>query len=167
VVVEPIVDIVGVVRRLVVADDVALAGRVADGHNVEQLDERFAPSSLCEESERPASSDVEPAHQSDRAVADVLEFAFDRRAGLHRYVGIASFEGPHPGLLVETNDVLVSWALVVDPEDLVALVAELLVLRVQPHLLPVRLQACAGQKSRRVAAPVPHLSRANASSTRW
>jgi hypothetical protein len=41
--VEPVEHVVGVVRGLVVADEVTLAGRVASRHDIEQLDERPSP----------------------------------------------------------------------------------------------------------------------------
>ena len=74
-------------------------------------------------------------------MAAVLELAFDRRAGLHRHVVVASFQRLHPGLLVGTDDVLVDRRIVIEPQECVALAPKLFVLRVEPHLLPMRLEA--------------------------
>ena len=52
-----------------------------------------------------------------------------------------------PGFFVNADDVLVGGRLVVEAQERVPLLSELLVLRVQPHLLSMRLKARASQDS--------------------
>jgi hypothetical protein len=144
-VVQPIEDVLGVVRGQVVHDDVAPSLGVGDIDDVEQVDERLAAVVGGGEAEQLAATDVKRPHQRERAVTDVLELAADGLAGHHRNVGVAAFQRLNARLLVQAEDVLVGRRVVIDVQDLVAFGAELVVLRGQPHLLPVRLQVRIGQ----------------------
>ncbi len=53
-----------------------------------------------------------------------------------------AFKCLHPGLLVQTDHVLVSRRVVINVQHVVALLSEFVVVRRQVHLLPVRLQVC-------------------------
>jgi hypothetical protein len=90
--------------------------------------------------ERFSAAHVERAHQGEGAVTDIFELSLDRRAGLHGHVRVAALERLDAGLLVHADDVLVCWGVVVEVQDLVAFAAKFLILRVQPHLLSMRLQ---------------------------
>ncbi len=136
---EPVEHVVGVVRGLVVTDEVPFAARIAAGRVVEELDEDLAAGLGGEESEHLAASHVERSHECQSPVADVLELAPDALSGRHRHVRITALKRLDAGLLVDADDVLVLGRLVVQAQDRVALDAKLVVLRVQPHLLSVRL----------------------------
>jgi hypothetical protein len=69
---EPIEHVIGVVRGLVVTDQVALAARIAAGHLVEQLDEDLSAGLWGKEAERPAAPHVEGSHERQSPVADAL-----------------------------------------------------------------------------------------------
>src|SRR5262249_23042918 len=80
------------------------------------------------------------AHQAKRAVSDVLEFPTHWLSYRHRQIGVTALQSLHPRLLIETDDVLVARRVVVDVQHVVALLPELLVVRPEVHLLPVRLK---------------------------
>ena len=139
-VVKPVEDVLGVVGREVVADDMTVPGRVTGINGVEQVDERQGLVVLGGKAEELASTDVESSHQGQGSVADVLELAANGAPRLHWQVDVAAFERLHSRLLVHTDDVLVSGRIVIDVQNVVAFGTELVVLRGQPHLLPMRLQ---------------------------
>src|SRR5436190_12488363 len=111
---EPVVDLVGIVREEVVHYDVAVAFWVAGIDHVEQVHEGGTIVVLRAETEQLAAPYVESSHQRERTVADVLEFATHRLTGPHGNVGVTPLERLHSGLLVDADDVLPGWRLVVD-----------------------------------------------------
>src|SRR6266545_3089827 len=84
-------------------------------------------------------------HPADRAMPDIFEFSAHGLARQHGDVRVSAFEGLDAGLLVDADDVLARRCLVVDAQNVVALLAELLVMRSQVHLLPLRLQVGVAQ----------------------
>jgi hypothetical protein len=122
------------------SDEVAAPFGVAGVGEVEQIDEGLGIVTVGDEAEELAPSNVVRTHQTQRAVANVLELAAHRLAGLHWEVGMATLQSLHAGLLIEADDVLTARRLVVDVQHIVALLAEVLVVRRQIHLLSVGLQ---------------------------
>ena len=129
--VEPVVHLVGVVVGEVVHYEVALSLWVAGVNGVEGSEEVVAAARLGGEAKEFAATNVVRTHQTQRAVADVLEFPANRPAGLHRDVGVETLQRLNTRLLVEGDDVLGGRGLVVDPEYVIPLLAELVV-RIRP-----------------------------------
>ncbi len=80
----------------------------------------------------------------------VLELTADRSTGCHRDVGVTPSRAWMPRLLVDAHDVLGARRLVIDAQDIVALLPEFVVVRGQVHLpLPsMRLQVRVAENAR-------------------
>ena len=96
-----------------------------------------------------------------RSVPDVLELAAHGLPGSHRKICVATFQRLDAGLLVDANDVLVSRRLVVDAQNIVALLSELVVVRRQVHLLTMRLEVSVFQDATHGAVAHRDALRAN------
>src|SRR5205814_9647924 len=100
------VELVGGVVGEVVHDEVALSIWVAGVNGVQEGKEVVAAARLGGEAKEFAATNVVRTHQTQRAVADVLEFPSHRSAGFHRDVGVETLQRLNTGLLVEGDDVL-------------------------------------------------------------
>src|SRR5580658_7082066 len=114
VVFEPVEDIVGVVSRLVVTDEVSLAARVSGGDALEEFDEDLAAGGFGEKAEGSSEACVERPHEGQCPVTYVLKLALDGSPRFHRYVGVAALQRLHAGFLIDADDVLVCRGVVIE-----------------------------------------------------
>ncbi len=140
VLVEPLVDVGRVVGGQVVHHEVPAPGRVAEVHEIEQVDEGIAVVVAGGEAEGATATHVECTHPAERAVTDVFELAAHRLPGLHGDVRVAALDRLDARPLIEADNVLVGGRLVVEAQHVIALLAKLLVVRRQVHLLAMRLK---------------------------
>src|SRR6266478_7048018 len=127
--------------REVVHHEMAFPFWIASINGVEEGYEVVASAGFGGEAKQLAASNIVGAHQAQRAMSDVLEFASNRLTRLHRDVGMETLQRLNARFLVEANDVLRGRRVVIDPEHIVPLGAEFVVLRRPPHRLPMGVQA--------------------------
>jgi hypothetical protein len=103
-----------------------------------------------------SAPDIQRTHERQRAVPLVLECSTHGHGRRHRDVRAEPLEELQPPHLVQTDDVLVGGRVIVDVQDVIALGAELVVVRREPHLLPMRLQLVNRRLAIEALLPIAH-----------